>query len=206
MAFDDVRFPDSIAEGAEGGPEFSTAVVIGSGGNEQRVANWAQPRRRYNVGTGMKDDADVAALVAFFVARQGRHRGFRFKDWSDYAMARQQIGTTDGTDATWQVFKRYTSGGVDADRPITRPVSGTVRCWVNSSEIALGGAGGEFQVNLSTGIIILGSTLTATTGQTIEASCQFDVPVRFDTDSLPLRLIAYQTGDWPNVPIVEIRE
>lgn len=206
MSFDDVRFPDSIAEGAEAGPEFSTAVVIGSGGNEQRVANWSRPRRRYNVGTGLKDEADVATLVGFFIARQGRCRGFRFKDWSDYTLARQTIGTTDGLDATWPIFKRYTSGSVNADRPITRPVSGKVRCWVNNVEIALGAGAGEFQVSLSTGVITLGSTLTATTGQTIEAACEFDVPVRFDTDSLPLRLIAYQIGDWPNVPLVEIRE
>lgn len=206
MAFDDVAFPDSIAEGASGGPEFSTAVIIGSGGNEQRQANWSRPRRRYNVGTGLKDDADVADLIAFFLARQGRLRGFRFKDWSDYNLARQAIGTTGAGDATWQIYKRYTSGSVNVDRPITRPVSGTVRCWVNNVEIVLGAGAGEFQVNLATGVITLGATLAATTGQAIEAACDFDVPARFDTDSLPLQLTAYQIGEWPDVPVIEVRE
>lgn len=206
MAFDDVAFPDSIAEGASGGPEFSTAVIISSGGNEQRLANWSRPRRRYNVGTGLKDGDDVAALIAFFLARQGRLRGFRFKDWSDYTMSRQTIGTTDGSDATWQIYKRYTSGSVNSDRPITRPVSGTVRCWVDNVEIVLGPGAGEFQVDLATGIITLGSTLAATDDLAIEAACEFDVPARFDTDSLPLQLTAFQIGEWPDVPVIEVRE
>lgn len=206
MAFDNVAFPDSIAEGATGGPEFSTAIAIGSGGTEQRQANWSLPRRRFNVGTGLKDEADISVLLAFFIARAGRLRAFRFKDWSDYQMSRQTIGTTDGADATWQIAKSYTSGPTTVSRPITRPVSGTVRCWVNNVEITLGAGAGEFQVNVATGVITLGSTLAATTGQAIEAACEFDVPARFDTDSLPLQLTAYQIGQWPDVPVLEIRE
>lgn len=205
MAFDDVQFPDSIAEGAEGGPEFSTSVVISSGGHEQRNANWSTARRRYNVGTGLKDDDDVAEIVKFFVARQGRLRGFRFKDYADYVMPRQAIGVTDGLDATWPIFKRYSSGSINADRRITRPVTGTVRCWVNSVEITEGGGASEFTLG-ALGIIILGSTLTATTGQTIEAECEFDVPVRFDTDYLALNIKAYRISEWPDIPLLEVRE
>jgi uncharacterized protein (TIGR02217 family) len=206
MAVDDVQFPPSIAEGAEGGPSFSTSVNESSGGHEQRIANWATARHRYNVGTGLKDESDVATLLAFFLARQGKLRGFRFKDWADYIMPRQTIGATDGVDATWQIFRRYTSGSINIDRKITRPVAGSVRVWVNNVEIASGGAADQYQVNVSTGIITLGSTLAATSGQAIEAACEFDVPARFDTDALPLRLTAYQIGEWPDIPVVEVRE
>jgi uncharacterized protein (TIGR02217 family) len=206
MAFHDVRFPDSIAEGAEGGPEYSTSVISSSGGFEQRQANWSVGRGRWNAGTGLKDDADVAELIAFFRARQGRLHAFRWKDWSDYEMPRQAIGTTDGTDATWQIFKAYISGPTTATRAITRPVSGTVQCWVNGAAITLGAGAGQFQVNLATGLITLGGTLAATTGQVIEAACEFDVPARFDTDALPLRLTAFQIGEWPDVPVIEVRE
>jgi len=206
MAFHDVQFPPSIAEGAEGGPEYSTSVIATSGGYEQRVANWSIGRGRWNAGTGLKDDADVAELIAFFRARQGRLHGFRFKDWSDYTLPRQAIGLTDGVDATWQIFKAYVSGPATATRPITRPVPGTVQCWVNNAPIPLGVGAGEFQVNLATGVITLGATLAATTGQAIEAACEFDVPARFDTDALPLRLTAFHIGEWPDVPVVELRE
>lgn len=205
MAFDDVRFPDSIEQGATGGPAYSTAVVSNSGGHEQRVANWAVARRRWDIGTGLNRRADFETVAAFFIARQGRLRGFRFRDWADYALARQAIGTTDGADATWQIFKAYTSV-ITVNRRITRPVSGTVRCWVNATERTLGPGGSEFQVNLATGIITLGATLAATTGQVIEAQCEFDVPVRFDTDELDLNLRSLNIGSWSNIPVVEIRE
>lgn len=206
MAFHDVQFPPSIAEGAEGGPEYSTSVMSTSGGHEQRQANWAAGRGRWNAGTGLKDDADVADLVAFFRARQGKLHSFRWKDWSDYTMPRQAIGTTGGGDATWPIFKAYVSGPTTAQRTITRPVSGTVQCWVNAAAITLGAGAGQFQVNLSTGVITLGATLAATTGQVIEAACEFDVPARFDTDALPLRLTSFQIGEWPDVPVIEVRE
>lgn len=206
MAFHDVRFPDRIAEGAEGGPEYSTSIVISSGGHEQRIANWSVARGRWNVGTGLQDVADYATLLAFFRARQGRLHAFRFKDFSDYEMPRQAIGTTDGTDATWQLFKAYTSGATSVSRKLSRPVSGTVRVWVDNVERTLGAGAEQFLVNLGTGLITLGSTLTALTGKAIEAACEFDVPARFDTDSLPLRLTAFEIGEWPDVPVVEIRE
>lgn len=206
MAFDDVRFPPVVEQGASGGPEFSTSIVVSSGGHEQRQANWSVARRRWNIGTGLRTRANFEVAVAFFIARQGRLRGFRFKDWSDYAVSRQTIGTTDGATATFQIIKTYTSGAVSVARDITRPVSGTVSVWVNSASIALGAGAGEFQVNTSTGIITLGSTLAATTGQAVEAACEFDVPVRFDTDELPLQLRTIDVGQWPDIPIVELRE
>lgn len=204
MAFHDVSFPPRIAEGAEGGPEFSTSVVTSSGGREQRIGNWAIGRGRWNVGTGLQNAADYATLLAFFRARQGKLHSFRFRDWSDYALPRQAIGATNGTLATWQVFKRYTSGGINADRPLTKLVSGTVRCWVAGVERTIGAGTSQFQVNLATGVITLGATLAALSAQAIEAQAEFDVPCRFDVDALSLRLNAFEIGEWPDVPIVEL--
>lgn len=203
---DDVRLPETIEEGAEGGPEFSTSVATSSGGNEQRTANWSLPRGRWTVGYGVQDVTEYQALQGFFWARRGRLRGFRFKDWADYQMPRQTIGTTNGALAAFQIAKTYTSGPTSIARRITRPVSGTVRCWVNNVERTIGGGGTQFQVNLITGVITLGSTLVATTGQAIEVQCDFDVPVRFDADYLPVRLDAFQIGAWPGVVIVELPE
>lgn len=206
MAFHDVRFPDRIAEGAEGGPEFSTSVIISSGGHEQRQGNWSVGRGRWNVATGLQDDDDLAVLIAFFRARAGRLHAFRFKDWSDYQLDRQVIGTTNGTLATFQISKTYVSGATAVTRSITRPVAGTVRCWVDGVERSLGAGASQFQVNVSGGVITLGTTLRALAAKPVEVLCQFDVPARFDTDTLPLRLTAFQIGEWSDIPVVEIRE
>ena len=40
-SFHEVRFPDNIAYGATGGPEFATTVVATGAGHEKRNVNWA---------------------------------------------------------------------------------------------------------------------------------------------------------------------
>jgi uncharacterized protein (TIGR02217 family) len=206
MAFDDVRFPEKIALGAEGGPTFATIVTTSTGGHEQRQANWAEARRRYNVATGLRQRTDVEALLAFYIARRGQLRGFRFKDWSDYQLPRQPIGVTDGTTAIFPITKLYSSGGESVLRRITRPVAGTVRCWVAGTERTLGPGGAQIQVNLATGVITLGAALRGPAGLPVEASCEFDVPTRFDTDALSLTLRTHDIGEWSSIPVVELRE
>ena len=77
---------------------------------------------------------------------------------------------------------------------------------VADAAITLGAGAGQFQVDLATGIVTLGSTLAATTGQAIEAACEFDVPARFDVDDLALVLRSHEIGEWSDIPVVEIRE
>lgn len=206
MAFHDIRFPERIALGAEGGPAFSTIVIASSGGHEQRQANWASARRRWNVGTGLKQRSDVEALIAFYLARQGRLHAFRFKDWSDYAMPRQAIGATNGSLAVFPLAKLYASGGVTVSRRITRPVAGTVRCWVEGLERSLGAGASQVQVDTTTGVITLGAALAALSDKPVEAQCEFDVPARFETDALALTLRTHDLGEWSDIPLVEIRE
>ena len=102
MAFHEVRFPDNISRGARGGPERRTQVVELASGDEERNASWAHSRRRYDVSYGIRRADDLAAVVAFFEARNGRLFGFRFKDWADHRSCLpsqtpspmdQQIGT-----------------------------------------------------------------------------------------------------------------
>jgi uncharacterized protein (TIGR02217 family) len=47
--FHEVRFPDNIAYGATGGPEFATTIVATGSGHEKRTVNWAQARGRYRL-------------------------------------------------------------------------------------------------------------------------------------------------------------
>ena len=101
MAFHEVRFPDDISRGARGGPERRTQVVELASGDEERNASWADSRRRYDAAYGIRRADDLAAVIAFFEARNGRLHGFRWKDWGDY-----------------QVLPAVGAG--DADRPADR--------------------------------------------------------------------------------------
>ena len=97
MAFHEVRFPDNISRGARGGPERRTQVVELASGDEERNARWANSRRRYDIAYGIRRVDGLAAVVAFFEARNGRLHGFRYKDWADYksCLPSQPVAPTD---------------------------------------------------------------------------------------------------------------
>ena len=146
MAFHEVRFPDDISRGARGGPERRTQVVELASGDEERNASWADSRRRYDAAYGIRRADDLAAVVAFFEARNGRLHGFRWKDWGDYRSGLpsapvtpidQALGTGDGDTEAFQLVKRYESGAQAWVRRIVKPVAGTVRVALAGVEPAL---------------------------------------------------------------------
>ncbi|RJL06932.1 DUF2460 domain-containing protein [Paracoccus siganidrum] len=207
MAFHVIRFPDNISRGARGGPERRTQIVELASGDEERNASWANSRRRYDVSYGIRRADDLAAVVAFFEARNGRLHGFRFKDWSDYKSCApsgtptatdQVIGTGDGTETTFQIAKRYTSGAQSWARVITKPVAGSVRVALGGVEQAAG-----WVIDAATGIITFDTAPGA--GIAITAGFEFDVPVRFDSDALDVTLDIERLGSITSIPLVEIR-
>jgi uncharacterized protein (TIGR02217 family) len=196
--FHEVQFPPKIAYGASGGPQFNTSIVTTFGGFEQRNVNWQKSRGRWDVSTGIKIKADMDAVIAFFRARFGKAYGFRFKDWADYQAVGQVIGTGNGVLTAFQLTKLYTSGSNSYSREIKKPVSGTVKIYLNA---VLQGSG--FTVDLTTGIVTFSSAPGA--GVVVSADCDFDVPARFDTDTLAVRQDGPGIYVWDSIPIVELR-
>jgi uncharacterized protein (TIGR02217 family) len=70
--FHEGRFPDNIAYGATGGREFATTVVATGAGHEKRNVNWPEARGRWDVASGLKKQAQIDELIAFFRGAQGR--------------------------------------------------------------------------------------------------------------------------------------
>lgn len=198
MAFVETRFPTDIAFGSAGGPEYSTDIVITQGGYEQRNVNWSQARARYNVAHGVKTQAQLDALIAFFRARKGRADGFRFKDWTDFQAAGQNIGTGNGSATVFQLKKLYTNGSVTETRLITKPVAGTIAVYKDGVLQS-----GTYTANTANGQITFSAA--PANGVAITADFQFDVPARFDTDRLSATLDTYGSHSWQDIPIVEIR-
>jgi uncharacterized protein (TIGR02217 family) len=207
MAFHEVRFPDNISRGARGGPERRTQIVELASGDEERNASWANSRRRYDVSYGIRRADDLAAVVAFFEARNGRLHGFRFKDWSDYRSGLpsnvpspldQPIGTGDGTTAAFQLVKRYTSGVQSWTRTITKPVAGSVRVALDGLEQSMG-----WSIATTTGLVTFAAPPGS--GVAVTAGFEFDVPVRFDSDTLDVTLDIERLGSITSIPLVELR-
>lgn len=216
--FDDIRLPIDVERGASGGPGFNTTIRALTNGFEKRNRNWSVARGRWDVGYGIDNKADLEGVINTFYAVNGMADGFRFKDWSDFQIGdnitpdvttRQLIGTTDTVTANFQIFKRYTRGSTFFDRTINKIVVGTARLWVNNVEITEGAGAGEFTIDNDTGIITLGSTLVAQSGTEVEILCEFDVPVRFNTDQLEINVEGFFNIDSvisiPSIDIIEIR-
>lgn len=198
--YESPRFPDAIAFGAMGGPEFMTTVVASGSGREARNAAWAYPRHRWDVSQGINGQADFETLRAFFMSMRGRFHAWRFKDWADYTATHSTGVVTGITSTTFQLVKRYTSGAQSLDRIITKPVTGTL-------EIKVSGVVTAHTVNTTTGVVTIG---TAPAAATVTWSGEFDVPMRFDTDRLQGRIESRnQTAGllhmWDSIPIVEVR-
>lgn len=202
MSFHEVRLPARLAFGSTGGVERRTEVVTLASGFERRSSPWANGRRRYLIGAGVRSLDDAAVLVAFFEARRGRLHGFRFKDFADFkscspsgtpAATDQAIGTGDGETVAFQLVKAYG----DMARDITKPVTGMVL-------VAVGGvAAVDFTVDTATGIVTLDEPPAEDAAVT--AGFEFDTPVRFDTDRIDVTLEGFDAGRLVAVPLVEVR-
>jgi uncharacterized protein (TIGR02217 family) len=202
-AFEEVRFPLALGREASVAPTFSTAIVTTAGGAEQRNAEWADARLSFDAGPGLRSEADLEILIAFFRARRGAAVGFRLEDPFDNSSngmtgepgaADQLLGTGDGVRTEFPLVKAY---GAQVRR-ITRPVADTVRVSVAGLELANGWRVGE------KGAIVFDGPPVA--GAAIRAGFRFDVPVRFAEDRLAVGRATFAAGEAASVPMIELRE
>ena len=208
MAFHEVQFPVNVSQGARGGPRRKTQIVALANGDEERNASWLNSRREYDVAYGVRNADALAAVVAFFEARNGMLYGFRFKDWSDYksclslatiAGTDQPIGTGTGALTTFQLMKAYVSGAQTYSRTIAKPVAGTVKIALNGVAALTG-----WTVDATTGVITFAAAPAS--GVAVSAGYEFDVPVRFDSDMIDVALKFERLGSIQSIPLIEVRK
>lgn len=201
-SFIEERFPTEISYGSSGGPAFSTNVFESSSGYEQRTLLWAEARARYNIATGIKDKIDMDEVLKFFFNVRGRSIGFRFKDWADYQIAAQNIGTGNGSQTQFNLVKTYVTGAYTYTRRIYKPVQGSIL------NVTVGGSAQaetvNYTVNYTTGVITFLSP-PAGSAAVVVGSAEFDVPVRFDTDELPITHEAWLAESLSSIPLVELK-
>lgn len=206
-AFDNVAFPIALGREASVETGFSTAVVTTASGYEQRNTEWANARLRFDAGPGVRSEADMQALIAFFRARRGAAKGFRFRDPFDDSSngmtgipgpADQLIGIGDGTRTQFHLVKHYGGGDDPQRRRITRPVAASVG-------VAVGGEVQSSGWTLEDGGTIAFAAAPAA-GEPVTAGYRFDVPVRFAEDRLEVSRAGFAAGEAVSVPLIEIRE
>ncbi len=222
MTFYETRFPTDIGGAAVGGPMRITDIVTLRSGYEEVNAIWQHSRRRWDASYGIKTADDLHTVLEFWEAMDGRRHQFRWKDHADYkscaplqavSATDQVIGTGDGNTATFQLIKTYSAGSASYARPIKKPVSGTVKVSLNDVELLTG-----WEVDTATGIItftgngwdldfindeyVFGNA--PANGVTVKAGYEFDVPARFENDTLSTQLELYHGGQ-ASIEIMEVR-
>jgi uncharacterized protein (TIGR02217 family) len=220
MSFREVQLPKQFALDARGGAGFSTSVVEAQSGFEQRNVNWSQTRARFDIGFINKGAAYKSSLISFFRAvAQGKAYGFRLRDWSDYSVTGQAVGTGNGSTQNIQLVKTYSAGGYTYSRTITKPVTedvkdadgnnvtNTFKLYYNGVLQDHSASPSVYTLDHTTGIL----TCHPSNGVAITADFQFDIPVRFDIDDMAgLTIHTPPEGgtpvySWPSVPLVELR-
>ena len=191
MFFEAPTFPQTIAVGSKFGPSYSTGIARNLGGYEARNQNQSMPLHEGDVSYGVRTQAQLDELLAFFHGIAGMFNGFRFRHEADYAAtAAQGTLTVITVDTTWQMGKTYTLGAISRLRKITKP---------RASGITFAG-GGAYTYSTVTGIV----TKTGGANPTSWAG-EFDVPVRFNLDEMLPQWVDIEQYDMGAIPIVEIR-
>lgn len=204
--FDDVIFPFEIGQEAEVTAEFSTNVVTMLSGHERRNTDWADARMAYDVAPGLRSEAELATLIAFFRARRGAAIAFRFADPFDDSSngatgvpktTDQVIGTGNGVATEFALVKSYGVGASAQIRRITRPR-------VGSTLVAVNGIAANAWYLAGKGRIIF--EIAPASGDVVTAGFRFDVPVRFAQDRLNASRATFAAGELASVPLVEVKD
>lgn len=197
------RLPVSVERGAVFKKSFRTSVQSLASGHEARNSQWSNYQASADIGYTIRDmfDADAAAgriaiesIAALWVEARGRKHTFGARDWSDYILSRQSIGTGTGAPQSIQLSKRY--GADDPySHPIRLPILGTVTVWVG------GISAGGWTLDYLTGMLTINAALDAD----IEIACEFDRKCRFDTDELGIRMESIDLAEIPSIPVIEVK-
>ncbi len=184
------RFPEKVAFGFSGGARYSTSIAVSGSGHEKRNQNWSQSRGRWTATHAGKNETDTQALVKHFHAAGGMLNNFPFKDPTDYQVVTAEGILTLVSSGIYQLYKRYSSGGVNRDYKVVRPVN------------AVAAGGGSYSISATTGLLThsSGSAPTSWSGE-------FDRLCRYDSDELNIELVNGAPGhrlySWGNIAIVE---
>lgn len=168
---------------------FATTRYRLVSGRSKRNAERSMPLMRYKTPYKNIKPEYATTLIAAYNTCLGPTHSFPFKDWNDYTLDDEVLGTAlGGADETMQLVKQYPFGSSnELARVITKPMAGIT---LTEDDVSL-----AHTIDLLTGIV----TFTSTVGKVIKATGEFYVPVHFDDDELD---VDYETWQHLSTDIV----
>lgn len=209
MAFPTYRLPPEVEVGMVGGPTYMNVIQEAISGQEQRVRVWAKCRGEWDIGYTILDADDTSgtfrAVVALFRAHFGSLYAFPFKDWGDYQLTNENIGTGDGSDLTFQITKTYDPSQILLSTPGSRTYVRDIYLARSGLVVKVNGVTKTITTDYtigSTGIISF--TSAPANGHAVTVTGEFDVPVRWNAAKLDVVIDEGGVARINSIPIREV--
>lgn len=198
--FIEIQFPVDISYGSSGGPEYFTEILSTTNGCEIRSSKLHNHKMKFNISTGIKNKEQIEGMMRFFRCCRGRNIGFRYKDWSDFTGKNEPVKIINSH--TLQLMKIYKLDvNTTYERVINKPVKNSIKIQINDNIIP----DTQLEVDYTTGIIVLPNHKIDEENTRVLASFEFDVPVRFNTDYLPVTIENYNFYSLPPIELIEVK-
>jgi len=122
--YDDVSVPQDLSRDAVSGSMKPSRLIRMPSGREQRVKLWSGSKKRWTLPFEQRPLSQADTLIAFWEARDGGQRAFRFRDPSENSVTDQALAP-DGSPYV-QLVRTYSSGGQTRTKNIFAPVASIV--------------------------------------------------------------------------------
>ncbi len=203
------RLPEGIERGSKFGPAFKNVIQEAVSGNEQRFAQWTKCKGVGDLSYGLlkSDDpfGDYAAILAIWRAHFGSLYPFRFRDWGDYTATNELFGNGNGSKTAFQLVKTYDPSEILLGSPGSLFYVRSITLITGTPTIYIDGVaktpGTDYTIS-SAGVVTFSSAPAGATNLTWTG--EFDVPVRFDMDQLPVVLNEADLAAISSMPIKEV--
>lgn len=178
---DAVTISDKWALNAKMGPVFQTTIVPLSGGYEDRNQDWSQALWRYEIELVNRPLSEIQTFLNLLLGRRGAARAFLLVDPIYNSLTDENIGTGDGTTASFQAKQTFTDSA-----------NAYARNWYSLANLVVKVAGVTKTLTThyteSNGLITFTGGNIPTGGQAVTISADTFVRVRFADDYNPITL------------------
>lgn len=199
--FHNVSLELELGLGAHVKVMYHTKVIRMREGEEDRIGEWQDALRSFDIAPALRDQTDLDYLIAFFRSRLGPVFVFKMRDPTDFEAERAYFGTGTGSQTVFQLAKNYTSGLPGDTHTTIRPI---ILPDANLVVYADGASVDDtlYMVSGTEGIVTF--TVPPADRVVLTWSGTFQVPVRFFTTQLSTSYAMYQRFD-THIMLVEER-
>ena len=214
IVIDPVRLPEDVERGAQVGPQFQTSLIPLSSGREQANRDWIEHRIIADISYGIQkaypeSDEDLEEgfrrIVDFFMLRNGRFRGFLFKNPLDSVGKKEKCYPHPTSNTLFQLSKTIADEANSYKWKITHPDVTKFTLYHKQGNAyqelpTQGGNGFPAWQHEANGIIKFASPI----GDNVYADFEYFVPMRFDTDLMRVQLTRVELGAIPEITIQQV--